>query len=435
VGLVTAVGLAEIGHSVTVVDIDPKKVMSVQEGRVPFYEPGLSEMLFRNLQQGRFRITSDSSEALNGNALIFIAVGTPQYDDGSPNLDYVFGVAEQIGNLIADASTIVVKSTVPVGTCDVVYSKINEAIRKRGLEFECDVVSNPEFLKEGSALEDFMKPDRIVVGSDSPSALVKMHELYEPFQRREPVLMEMQTRSSELTKYAANAMLATRISFMNEIAHLADAIGADIEDIRMGIGSDPRIGSSFLYAGAGYGGSCFPKDVKALIHSFDRVGLDPMLLRSVDTVNNLQKELLFELVSDYFDGSLLGKTIAIWGLAFKPDTDDMRESVSIPLIQSLVNGGARVKAYDPVAMENARTIFCDATNLEMVDAMYTAVEGADALILVTEWKQFRAPDFELISKLMVSPVVFDGRNQWNPAKLASLGFTYRGIGRGSNTLS
>lgn len=433
VGLVTAAGMAEIGHSVLCADIDKEKITKLSKGIVPFFEPGLTELVLRNIQANRISFTTDINETSSFGDVLFIAVGTPALPDGSADLSSVMNLAKTIGKNIDRPKIVVDKSTVPVGTAHLVKTTIEDEMSQRDVDFDVHVVSNPEFLKEGAAVEDFMKPDRIVIGADSTTGFEILEELFEPFQRKQNVIIRMDIISAELTKYAANAMLATRISFMNEIAAIAEQVGADIEHVRQGIGSDPRIGSSFLYAGCGFGGSCFPKDINALIHAAEEVGVQATLLKSINQVNKKQQQLLFRKINDHFDGELSNKVIAIWGLSFKPDTDDMRDSPSIPLIEKLVNNGARIRAYDPVALPRAKEVLSELPNVDFYEDKYVALQGADTLALVTEWKEFRAPDFSLIAKSLNQSVVFDGRNQWDPSKLEALGFTYFGIGRGRRT--
>lgn len=429
VGLVTAVGLAEIGNTVTCMDIDAVKVGKLCDGRITFYEPGLEELLLRNVRSNRLSFTTSQKDAVSSGDILFIAAGTPPQSDGSADLSAIFDIAAAIGQYQEEPKVIVTKSTVPVGTSKRVRDIIQAELDGRNEAIEFHVVSNPEFLKEGAAVDDFMKPDRIVVGADDPSAFETMRELFAPFQRRENIIIEMDIASAELTKYTANAFLAARISLMNEISRIAERVGADIEQIRHGVGSDPRIGHSFLYAGCGYGGSCFPKDVNALIHTAESLGLNPQLLRSVDAVNEDQKHNLFEKIHLHFNGELADKTFAVWGLSFKPDTDDMRCAPSIPLISALHNSGAKIHAYDPVAVQTATDTFSDMKNISFHESKYSALRGADALVLVTEWKEFRAPDFDEISRALNQPIVFDGRNQWDPNKLNSMGFQYFSIGR------
>jgi UDPglucose 6-dehydrogenase len=430
VGLVTATCLAEVGHSVVLVDHDARLVEHLRRGKSDHYEPKLEELLKRNLESGRLVPTTDLEEAFDGPDCIFIAVGTPPAPDGAADLRAVDLVARTIGEKATRASIVVMKSTVPVGTCRRVSSIVSEALVERGLGFSCEVVSNPEFLKEGNAIRDFMEPDHIVVGADAPEAFSQMRSLYAHFAAKGTPILELDTRSSELAKYGVNAMLATRISFMNELASLADHSGADIEMIRQVIGSDPRIGPSFLRAGGGYGGSCFPKDVKALIHAFQESGLPADLLHAVESVNNRQKNSMVTRVIESIGGDARGKVIGIWGVAFKPETDDVRNATSIPLIRRLSVAGAEVRAFDPIALSSAKPHFQGLPDIHLVDDQYAAVEGADVLVLVTEWEQFRAPDFHKVKSLMKSPVIVDSRNLWDPAELRELGFAYEGIGRG-----
>jgi len=429
VGLVTGACFAEAGNHVLCVDIDAGKVARLQQGEIPIHEPGLDEIVRRNYDKGRLKFTTSAEEGIAHGLFQFIAVGTPPEEDGSADLSHVLTVAETIGRHMSDYRVIVDKSTVPVGTADRVRERIEQTLGERGAKIEFDVVSNPEFLKEGAAVADFMKPDRVVVGTDNPRTAELLKALYDPFTRNRERMIVMDVRSAELTKYAANAMLATKISFMNEIANLAERMGADIEKVRVGIGSDPRIGYSFIYPGAGYGGSCFPKDVKALVHSAGEHGFDARLLKAVEEVNKQQKQVLFRKINDFFGGKLQGKTIAVWGLAFKPNTDDMREAPSRELIEALWQAGAKVRAYDPVAMAEAGRIYGKRDDLELVESSEAALDGADALAIVTEWQEFRSPDFELLQRTLASPVIFDGRNIYDPALVRSFGLTYYGIGR------
>jgi UDPglucose 6-dehydrogenase len=421
VGLVTGTCLAETGHRVTCVDLDERKIAMLRAGGIPIYEPGLEELVKRNVRDGRLDFTTVTADAVKDVDVAFIAVGTPPGETGEADLSYVLAAAEQIGRAIGRYTVIVNKSTVPVGSAD----RVSEVVA-RVAQAPYDVVSNPEFLKEGAAIEDFMRPDRIVVGVASEQARAVMAELYAPFVRTEQPILFMDRRSSELTKYAANAMLATRISFMNDVAGLCERVGADVDHVRRGMGSDKRIGYPFLFPGAGFGGSCFPKDVRALMTMARAVGLDFDLLRSVERVNERQKRVLLEKAVKHF-GSLQGLTFAVWGLAFKPKTDDMREAPSITIIEGLLGNGARVRAHDPVSTEVASSIF--GTRIEFAPDPYAAAAGADALVLVTEWNEFRQPDFALLRKTMKQPVLFDGRNVWDPAKVRALGFSYQGIGR------
>ncbi len=430
VGLVTGACFAEAGNHVVCVDIDAGKVERLQQGEIPIHEPGLDDLVRRNQDKGRLRFTTSAEEGIAHGLFQFIAVGTPPEEDGSADLSHVLTVAETIGRHMTDYRIVVDKSTVPVGTADKVRDRIEQTLGERGAKLEFDVVSNPEFLKEGAAIADFMKPDRVVVGTDNPRTAELLKTLYDPFTRSRERMIVMDVRSAELTKYAANAMLATKISFMNEMANLAERMGADIEKVRQGIGSDPRIGYSFIYPGAGYGGSCFPKDVKALVHSAGEYDFDAGLLKSVEAVNKRQKQLLFRKIHAYFQGKLEGRTIALWGLAFKPNTDDMREAPARELMEALWAAGAQVRAYDPVAMDEARRIYGDQPGLALVDSAEAALEGADALALLTEWQEFRSPDFELIRDALRHKVIFDGRNLYDPAMVKSYGLTYHGIGRG-----
>ncbi len=432
VGLVTGTCFAEAGNDVVCVDIDAERVERLRNGDVPIFEPGLDEMLAFNQEEGRLRFTTDAAEGVAHGLFQFIAVGTPPDEDGSADLQYVIDVARSIGRHMDDYRVVVNKSTVPVGTADRVRSAVAEELDGRGLQFEFDIVSNPEFLKEGAALDDFMKPDRIVVGTDNPRTAELMKALYAPFNRNHDRLLTMDVRSAELTKYAANAMLATKISFMSELASLAERLGADIEQVRIGIGSDPRIGYQFIYPGCGYGGSCFPKDVQALARTAHEAGHHPELLEAVEAVNARQKQVLFRRIHDYFDGDLAGRTFAVWGLAFKPNTDDMREAPSRVLMEALWEAGATVQAYDPEAMDEAERIYGGEERLTLCETPYDAVEDADALVICTEWQVFRSPDFERVKDALRQPLVFDGRNVYSPAMMHSLGFTYYGIGRGES---
>ncbi|MEE4174730.1 MAG: UDP-glucose/GDP-mannose dehydrogenase family protein [Xanthomonadales bacterium] len=429
VGLVTAAGLAQVGHHVVCMDIDSARVERLRAGDVPIYEPGLGPMLTENQAQGRLRFTDDMAETVAHAQVLLIAVGTPPGEDGSADLGHVLAVARAIGEHMTRSLLVVTKSTVPVGTCDRVRETIQAALDERGSDLNFSVASNPEFLAEGQAVANFMKPDRIVVGVENAESETLLRELYAPFNRNHEKLLCMDVRSSELTKYAANAMLATRISAMNEMANIAEAVGADIEQVRRGIGSDPRIGYSFIYPGAGYGGSCFPKDVRALSHTARSAGYAAQILDAVETVNNRQRGKLFELLRRHAGDGLEGLTIAVWGLAFKPNTDDIREAPSLNLLQSVLAAGGRIRAHDPKARDAVRTYFDDAEGLELLDDPYEAVRGADALVLVTEWRQYWAPDFERLVSLMREPVIFDGRNIWPPEVVRGRGFTYYSIGR------
>jgi UDPglucose 6-dehydrogenase len=427
--------LAEAGNNVLCVDVDQRKIDRLKRGESPIYEPGLDDLLKKNLEAGRLGFTTDPAEGVKHGLFQFIAVGTPPDEDGSADLKYVLAVAEAIGQNISDYRIVVTKSTVPVGTADKVKGKIDETLARRGMHAEFDVVSNPEFLKEGAAINDFMKPDRIVVGTDNPRTAELLKVLYDPFTRNRERMIVMDVRSSELTKYAANAMLATKISFMNELANLAERMGADIEKVRLGIGSDPRIGYHFIYPGCGYGGSCFPKDVQALSRSAHDHDFEASLLNAVEHVNKQQKSVVFEKLNTFFAGDLSGKTIAVWGLAFKPNTDDMREAPSRTLLESLWKAGAQVRAYDPVANEETHRIYGDRADLQLVGSSSDALEGADALAIVTEWQEFRSPDFDAIKSALKHPVIFDGRNLYDPAFVKRFGLKYYGIGRGDSVAS
>ncbi|MFM8331835.1 MAG: UDP-glucose dehydrogenase family protein [Candidatus Methylumidiphilus sp.] len=429
VGLVTGACLAEVGNDVVCIDIDANKVERLNQGEVPIHEPGLDTLIQRNRTAGRLRFTTDIDQGVEHGLFQFIAVGTPPDEDGSADLQYVLAVAQSIGERLTEYRIVVNKSTVPVGTADRVRERIAAVQRARGTAVEFDVVSNPEFLKEGAAIDDFMKPDRIVVGTDNPRTTELLRALYAPFNRNHDRLICIDIRSAELTKYAANAMLATKISFMNELANLAERLGADIEKVRVGIGSDPRIGYSFIYPGCGYGGSCFPKDVKALERTARDVDYSAQLLQAVEAVNNRQKSRLFEKISAYFGGELAGKTIALWGLAFKPNTDDMRDAPSRTLMEALWAAGAAVRAFDPVAMDEARRIYGGRAGFELCASPEAALHGADALAVATEWNVFRSPDFDLIKSALAHPAIFDGRNLYDPARLAAAGFDYFSIGR------
>jgi UDPglucose 6-dehydrogenase len=432
VGLVTAACFAEMGHAVHCVDKNPDTVDALNKGRVPFHEPGLNELVENNHRAGRLHFVGTLAAAA-GMDVCFVAVNTPSREDGSANLDYVLAAARDIGLAVETDCVVVDKSTVPVGTADQVRQIIQGELGKRNSGARVEVVSNPEFLKEGSAVNDFMRPDRVIVGSDSARATEVLRSLYGPFTRNHERLVVMGVRDAEMTKYAANAMLATRISFMNEIAGICERLGVDVENVRRGIGSDSRIGYSFIYPGSGYGGSCFPKDIKALMHMAQGGGVTPHVLRAVEARNEAQKRSLFEKLSKRFGAAVKEKTIGIWGLAFKPGTDDVREAPALVLINQLIETGATVKAYDPVAMENAKRALpksvAGSGKLQFVQAQYEAVSGADALALVTEWKPFRNPDFALMKRTMRSPIIFDGRNQYDPKLAQEAGFEYFGIGR------
>ena len=429
VGLVTGACLADVGNDVICVDIDNNKINMLNQGKIPIYEPGLDEIVHRNAEAGRLRFTTDVAEGVKHGLFQFIAVGTPPDEDGSADLQYVLAVAATIGEHMEEYKVVIDKSTVPVGTADKVRDKINEVLANQDKNAEFDVVSNPEFLKEGAAIDDFMKPDRIVIGTDNPRTTELLRALYAPFNRNHERLVVMDIRSAELTKYAANAMLATKISFMNELANLAERLGADIEKVRVGIGSDPRIGYHFIYPGCGYGGSCFPKDVKALERTAKEIGYNAELLGAVESVNNRQKEVLFHKVNTHFNGDLQGKTFAIWGLSFKPNTDDMRDAPSRVLMEALWDAGASVKAYDPEAMNEAKRIYGERADLILCNSPEAVLDGAEALIVVTEWKVFRSPDFETIKQKLGTPVIFDGRNIYDPEMMKRMGFSYYAIGR------
>ncbi len=435
VGLVTGACFADAGNNVLCVDVDEKKVERLRRGESPIYEPGLDEILKKNIAAGRINFTTDAAEGVKHGLFQFIAVGTPPDEDGSADLRYVLAVAESIGKNISEYRVVVTKSTVPVGTADKVKAKIDATLNARGASADFDVVSNPEFLKEGAAISDFMKPDRIVVGTDNPRTAELLKALYDPFTRNRERMIVMDVRSSELTKYAANAMLATKISFMNELANLAERMGADIEKVRLGIGSDPRIGYHFIYPGCGYGGSCFPKDVQALGRSARDHSFSAELLDAVEAVNKRQKDVMFERIKRYFSNELAGRTIALWGLAFKPNTDDMREAPSRVLMESLWAAGAKVRAYDPVANEEAERIYGHRDDLTLVKSASEALNGADALAIVTEWQEFRSPDFDTIKSELKHPVVFDGRNLYDPGFVKRYGLTYYGMGRGDSVAS
>lgn len=435
VGLVTGTCFADVGNDVLCVDIDRERIDRLNAGEVPIYEPGLAEMVGRNRRAGRLAFTTDATAGVEHGEILFICVGTPPLPDGSSDLRAVESVVRSIGEAMTAPKVVVTKSTVPVGTSDRVWALVGRVLRARGLDVPFDVVSNPEFLKEGAAIDDFMKPDRIVVGSDSPRAIEAMRELYAPFNRNHSRLMVMDVRSSEFTKYAANAMLATKISFMNELANIAERVGVDIESVRVGIGSDPRIGYSFIYPGCGYGGSCFPKDVRSLERVAASVGYDAQLLRAVEAVNERQKRVLFQKVWAHFGGKLAGKTFAVWGLSFKPNTDDMRDAPSRALIEALWEVGATVRAFDPEAMREARRHYPDqvaAGTFVLCETEEVALEGAEALVICTEWRAFRSPDWEVVKRALKRPVVFDGRNIHDPDRMAKEGITYFGIGLGAS---
>ena len=430
VGLVTGACLAEAGNHVVCVDVDADKIEGLKRGEVPIHEPGLEGLIRRNADAGRIEFTTDAARAAGHGLFHLIAVGTPPGEDGSADLSHVLAVARTIATHMSRYSIVITKSTVPVGTADRVRAEIESTLAGRGVKCEFDVVSNPEFLKEGAAIADFMKPDRVVVGTDNPRTTELMRALYEPFTRNHDRLIVMDVHSAELTKYAANAMLATKISVMNELAAIAERVGADIEKVRIGIGSDPRIGYSFIYPGTGYGGSCLPKDVKALIRSSSEAGHEPEILAAVESVNARQKQVLFRKMSRHFAGALKGRTIAVWGLAFKPNTDDMREAPARALIDLLLQAGAAVRAYDPVAAAAAQRLYAAKAGFALAKSAYQAAEGADALAIVTEWQEFRSPDFERLKEILKDPVIFDGRNLYDPATVTRFGLTYHAIGRG-----
>jgi len=430
VGLVTGACIADAGNHVMCVDVDVDKVARLSRGEVPIYEPGLDAIVRRNLANGRIRFTTDVAEGVAHGSLQFIAVGTPPDEDGSADMQYVLEVARSIGACMDGYRLVINKSTVPVGTADRVRSAISDEQAARGVSVEFDVASNPEFLKEGAAVNDFMKPDRIILGADSPRAKELIRELYEPFNRNHDRLLVMDVRSAELTKYAANAMLATKISFMNELAGLAEKLDADIEKVRIGIGSDPRIGYEFIYPGCGFGGSCFPKDVRALIHAAGEVGAPAELIDAVQAVNERQKSVLFAKLSRHFAGDVRNKEIALWGLAFKPNTDDMREAPSRVFIHEALAAGAKVRAYDPVARPEAERVLPESGQLRYYDSAEATVIGADAVVIATEWREFRSPDFERMAEQMRMPVVIDGRNLYDPDQMRARGFAYYAVGRG-----
>ena len=429
VGLVTGTCLAEVGNDVICVDVDKSKIDLLNNGGIPIYEPGLEELVHKNREQGRIKFTTDIKTGVDHGLFQFIAVGTPPDEDGSADLQYVLSVAASIGEHMQDYRVVIDKSTVPVGTADKVKAKIQSELDKRGAAHDFDVVSNPEFLKEGAAIEDFMKPDRIIVGTDNVRTAELLKAMYAPFNRNHDRLYVLDVRSAELTKYAANAMLATKISFMNELSNIAELTGADIEKVRIGIGSDPRIGYHFIYPGAGYGGSCFPKDVQALERTAREYGYNAELLASVESVNYRQKEVIFNKISTHYNNDLNGKTFAVWGLSFKPNTDDMREASSRVLMEALWKAGASVKAFDPEAMEETARIYGEHNGLTLVDSAEEAVDGADALIVMTEWNVFRSPDFQKLKTALKDPVIFDGRNLYNPDAIKEAGFNYYSIGR------
>ncbi|WP_372683196.1 UDP-glucose/GDP-mannose dehydrogenase family protein [Desulfosarcina sp.] len=431
VGLVAAACLAEMGNDVSCIDVNPQIIDRLKAGKVHIFEPGLEPLVTRNTAEGRLTFSTDLAEGMRDALFVFSCVGTPSMPDGSCDLSYVDQVATQIGRIIDDYKIVINKSTVPVGTADRVKGIIAEELKKRGASVEFDVVSNPEFLKEGDAVNDFLKPDRVIVGTDNVRTAKLLETLYAPFARSRDKMIVMGVRSAEMTKYAANCMLATKISFMNEVANICEAVGADVREVRAGIGSDRRIGYHFIYPGVGYGGSCFPKDVRALIHTAKSYGCAPSLVEAVDAVNNRQKGMLAEKIKRYFKekGGAQGKTVALWGLAFKANTDDMRESAALDTIRSLTDAGMTVKAYDPVAGDNARKILKDNPSVAVMDNQYDPVDGADALAVVTDWNQFRNPDFNRIKNMLNDPVVFDGRNLFSRSFMKEMGFLYISVGR------
>ncbi len=429
VGLVTGSLLADVGNDVLCVDVDTKKVENLKKGIIPIFEPGLDDVIKRNVEAKRLDFTTDMDQAVAHSEVQFIAVGTPPGEDGSADMQYVAAVAKTIAERMTENKIVVNKSTVPVGTGDMVEDVMDAELKKRSLSHGYAVISNPEFLKEGAAIDDFMKPDRIVIGTDNEHAIDVMRELYGPFCRNHDKIIFMNRRSSELTKYAANSLLATKISFMNELSNIADRVGADIEDVRVGIGSDPRIGYHFIYPGCGYGGSCFPKDVKALVQTSKQVGYNAELLASVDAVNDRQKHVLFEKLMRHFDNDIKGKCFAVWGLSFKPNTDDLREAASRVLIEAIFEAGGTVRAYDPVAMSEMRHFYPDEKRLELVGTAQDTVMGADALLICTEWSEFRSPDLEALKKSLNKAVIIDGRNLYDPAAMREAGFIYDCIGR------
>jgi UDPglucose 6-dehydrogenase len=429
VGLVTGACLADVGNDVLCLDVDADKIRRLRAGDIPIHEPGLDQVVARGVAAGRLRFTTDYAEAVEHAGVIFIAVGTPSDEDGSADLSHVLACARQLGRRIERDTLVVVKSTVPVGTNDRVRAALAEELAARGVRCKVTTASNPEFLKEGFAVDDFMRPDRIIIGTDDAHATETLRALYAPFNRNRDRLLVMDIRSAEFTKYAANAMLAVRISFMNEMANLAEAVGADIEHVRHGIGADPRIGPHFLYAGVGFGGSCFPKDLRALIHTAEQSGETAGILRAAMQANARQRRVLADKIARFFDGRLAGRTIALWGLAFKANTDDMREASSLAIIEALTATGARVRAYDPAAMDNARRLLAGRTGIEFAPSARAAAEGADALAVVTEWLEFRSPDFDWLARTLRSKAVFDGRNLYDPATVRAAGLAYFGIGR------
>ena len=432
VGLVQAAVMAEVGHDVVCVDVDQNKVDNLEKGIIPIYEPGLTPLVTSNFEADRVKFTTDAAAGIQHGDIIFIAVGTPPDEDGSADLKYVLAVASTIATHMDKHKIVINKSTVPVGTADKVTDKINEVLKALNKDSTFDVVSNPEFLKEGAAVNDCMRPDRIILGTTSANSEKKLRELYAPFNRNHDKIIVMDVRSAELTKYAANCMLATKISFMNEMANLAEQFGADIENVRKGIGSDPRIGYQFIYPGCGYGGSCFPKDVQALIRSATAVGYDAKVLQSVEAVNYRQKEKLFDYIMRHYQNDVKGKTIALWGLSFKPNTDDMREASSRVLMEKLWKQGAKVQAFDPEAMEETQRIYGDRDDLSLMGTKEATLKNADCLVICTEWQAFRAPDFDSIKASLKDPVIFDGRNLFEPSTISEYGLHYYGIGRGES---
>lgn len=430
VGLVTAACFAEVGNEVVCVDVNAERIAQLNAGQCPIHEPDLPEMLLRHTQSGRLKFTTSAAAGIEHGAVIFIAVGTPQDQDGSADLRYVLAVAKSIGEHLQDYRVVITKSTVPVGTADQVKATIMQELERRNCHVDFQVVSNPEFLREGAAVSDFMNSDRIIIGTEDPQAAVILNTLYAPFNRNHDRLMQMDIRSAELAKYAANAMLATRISFMNEMSLLAERLGADIEQVRIGIGSDPRIGYHFLNPGCGYGGSCFPKDVRALERMAETVNFDAKIIKAIDEINQRQKTILFNKIQTYFKNDLSNKTIAVWGLAFKPNTDDMREASSVSLCEALWEAGAKVQAFDPAALGEAQKLFGNRSDLQLCSSAEEALRGADALAIVTEWRIFLSPDFTKLKQLLNQPVIFDGRNIYDPMEMQRLGFRYFAMGRG-----
>ncbi|CAK9885142.1 MAG: UDP-glucose 6-dehydrogenase TuaD [Candidatus Erwinia impunctatus] len=431
VGLVQAAVLAEVGHDVLCIDIDAQKVENLKQGLIPIFEPGLAPLVKQNYEAGRLKFSTEAEEGVRHGIMQFIAVGTPPDEDGSADLQYVTAVARTIASHMTEHKVVIDKSTVPVGTADQVREVMLKTLSQRSVSLTFDVVSNPEFLKEGAAVSDCMRPERIVVGTDNEQVIDLLRELYEPFNRNHDRMILMDIRSAELTKYAANCMLATKISFMNEISNLAERLGADIEKVRQGIGSDSRIGYSFIYPGCGYGGSCFPKDVQALIRTAEKLGYPPRILQAVEAVNEAQKTKLPAFIKRHFGADLQGKTFAVWGLAFKPNTDDMREASSRVLMETLWEAGATVQAFDPEAMNETQRIYGARDDLKLMGTKEAALQGADGLVICTEWQNFRAPDFDAIKAALKQPVIFDGRNIYDPERLQRKGFTYYAIGRGA----